>query len=61
MPGFGHAVVNLGSKALLSRNSKRSTSHPAQDENVLAIEQHSRLKLFKVRAKAYIPRKKKKE
>lgn len=55
-----HTVVNLVSKALLSRNSARttSTSHPAEDENILATEQHCRLKLSKVRAKAYIPRKK---
>lgn len=57
--GTDSACTHLGSKALLSRNSTRTTSHPAQDENILATEQHCRLKLSKVRAKAYTPRKKK--
>lgn len=59
MPEFGHTEVSLVSKALLSRNPARTTRHPAEDENTLATEQHCRLKLPKVRAKAYIPRGKK--
>lgn len=59
VPGFGHAVVNSGSKALLSRKLYKD-HHPAQDENILATEQHCSLKSSKVRAKAYIQRKRKK-
>lgn len=49
VPGFRHAALNSDSNALLKRLSRRTTSHLELDGNIVAADQHCRLKLAKRR------------